>query len=67
MAVGSAGLRPKCDCSGKAQKKLYTKLQTRPLVREGIPYQETHNRQTEDNKSGHGLQMGARHQDRLAD
>jgi hypothetical protein len=31
----SAGLRPKSDCSGKAQKQLYSKLQTRPLVREG--------------------------------
>jgi hypothetical protein len=35
MAVRSAGLRPKSDCSGKAQKQLYSKLQTRPLVREG--------------------------------
>jgi hypothetical protein len=35
MAVSSAGLRPKSDCSGKAQKQFYSKLQTRPLVREG--------------------------------
>jgi hypothetical protein len=34
-AVISAGLRPKSDCSGKAQKQLYSNLQTRPLVREG--------------------------------
>jgi hypothetical protein len=34
MAVSSAGLRPKSDCSGKDQKQLYSKLQTRPLVRE---------------------------------
>jgi hypothetical protein len=34
MAVGSVGLRLKCDCSGKAQKQLYSKLQTRFLVRE---------------------------------
>jgi hypothetical protein len=34
MAVSSAGLRPKCDCFGKAQKQLYGKLQTSPLVRE---------------------------------
>jgi hypothetical protein len=47
MAVSSAGLRPKSDCSGKAQKQLYSKLQTRPLV-EGAPYQETSNRQTEN-------------------
>jgi hypothetical protein len=35
MAVSCVRLRPKCDCSGKAQKHLYSKLQTRPLVREG--------------------------------
>jgi hypothetical protein len=35
MAVSSAGLWPKSDCSGKAQEQLYSKLQTRPLVREG--------------------------------
>jgi hypothetical protein len=34
MAVSSVGLRLKCDCSGKAQKQLYSKLQTRFLVRE---------------------------------
>jgi hypothetical protein len=35
MALSSVGLRPKSDCSGKEQKQLYSKLQTRPLVREG--------------------------------
>jgi hypothetical protein len=30
--LSSAGLRPKSDCSGKAQKQLYSNLQTRPLV-----------------------------------
>jgi hypothetical protein len=34
MAVSSVGLRLKCDCSGKAQKQLHSKLQTRFLVRE---------------------------------
>jgi hypothetical protein len=34
MAVSSAGLRLKCDCSGKAQKQFNNKLQTRFLVRE---------------------------------
>jgi hypothetical protein len=34
MAVSSAGLRPKSDCSGKDQKQFYSKLQTCPLVRE---------------------------------
>jgi hypothetical protein len=33
--LSSAGLGPKSDCSDKAQKQLYSKLQTRPLVREG--------------------------------
>jgi hypothetical protein len=28
MVVSSEGLRPKSDCSGKAQKQLYSKLQT---------------------------------------
>jgi hypothetical protein len=64
MVASSAGLRPESDCSGKAQKQLYSKLQARSLVREYAPYQETRNRQTEK-KSCHGLQMGARHQDRL--
>jgi hypothetical protein len=35
MVVSSAGLGPKSVCSDKAQKQLYSKLQTRPLVREG--------------------------------
>jgi hypothetical protein len=37
--LSSAGLRPKSDCSGKAHKELYGKLQTRPLVREGATKQ----------------------------
>jgi hypothetical protein len=41
MAVSSAGLRPKSDCSGKAQKQLYSNLQTRPLVREGATNLQT--------------------------
>jgi hypothetical protein len=40
-AVSSAGLRPKSDCSGKAQKQLYSNLQTRPLVREGATNLQT--------------------------
>jgi hypothetical protein len=67
MVVSSEGLRPKSDCSDKDQKQLYSKLQTHPLIREGATLQETHNRQTENKKSGHGSKMGARHQDRLAD
>jgi hypothetical protein len=41
MVVSSAGPRPKSDCSGKAQKQLNRKLQTRPLVREGATKQQT--------------------------
>jgi hypothetical protein len=33
--LSSAGLLLKSNCSGKAQKQFYSKLQTRPLVREG--------------------------------
>jgi hypothetical protein len=42
-AVSSAGLRPKSDCSGKAQKQLYSKLQTCPLLREGATKLQTRN------------------------
>jgi hypothetical protein len=47
MIVISAGPGPESDCSGMAQKQLYSKLQTRPLAREGAAYQETRNCQTE--------------------
>jgi hypothetical protein len=40
MVVSSAGLRPKSDCSGKAQKQLNSKLQTNPLAREGAPHKK---------------------------
>jgi hypothetical protein len=39
--VSSAGLRPKSDCSAKAQKQLYSNLQTRPLVRGGATNLQT--------------------------
>jgi hypothetical protein len=42
-AVSSAGLRPKSDCSGKAQRQLYSNLHTRPLVREGATKLQTCN------------------------
>jgi hypothetical protein len=42
-AVSSAGLRPKSDYSGKAQKQLYSNLQTCPLVREGATKLQTCN------------------------
>jgi hypothetical protein len=48
------------------------KLQTRLLVREGAPHQQTRNclkkwSKREGEKSGRGSKMGAWHQDRLAD
>jgi hypothetical protein len=46
MAVSSAGLGLESDCSGEAQKQLYSKLQSRPLVREGTQYHEIRNCQT---------------------
>jgi hypothetical protein len=41
--MSSAGLRPKSDSSGMAQKQLYN-LQTRPLVREGATELQTRKR-----------------------
>jgi hypothetical protein len=41
--LSSALLRPTSDCSGKVQKQLYSKLQTRPLVREGATKLQTRN------------------------
>jgi hypothetical protein len=41
--VCSVGLRSKSDCSGKAQKQLYSNLQTRSLVREGATKLQTRN------------------------
>jgi hypothetical protein len=37
------GNQLKTDCSGKAQKQLYSKLQTRPLVKEGATKLQTCN------------------------
>jgi hypothetical protein len=56
MVVSSTGLGPESDCSGKAQQQLYSKLQTRPLVREGAPHQETLKYHTEKKN----LVMGSR-------
>jgi hypothetical protein len=59
--MSSAGIvtalaRPRNNCTSK--------LQTHPLVREGAPHQETRNFQTENRNV---VQMGARHQERLAE
>jgi hypothetical protein len=66
MVVSSAGLGPESDCSGKARSNCTSKLQTHPLVREGVQHQETRSFQTEK-KFGHEFQIGARHEDTLAD
>jgi hypothetical protein len=69
MAVSSVGLRLKCDCSGKAQKQLYSKLQTRPLVREDALKQNNVIVQRKKSKitSGQGSQREARYPDELVD
>jgi hypothetical protein len=48
MAVSSVRLRLKCDCFGKAQKQLYSKLQTRFLVREDALIAKRRNCQTKE-------------------
>jgi hypothetical protein len=50
MAVSSVGLRPRVIALAKPRSNYTSKLQTRPLVREGAPHQETRNRQTENKK-----------------
>jgi hypothetical protein len=50
MAVSSVGLRLKCDCSGKAQKQLYSKLQIRFLVRKDALIVKRRNCQTKEEK-----------------
>jgi hypothetical protein len=70
MAVSSEGLRLKCDCSGKAQKQLYSKLQTRFLVREDALIAKRRNCETkeeEQDKIGQGSQREARYPDLLVD
>jgi hypothetical protein len=49
-----------------AADRLHYKLQTHPLVREGVPRQwakQLSGKRKEKEKSGHGPQRGARHQD----
>jgi hypothetical protein len=68
--MSSVGLQLKSDCSDKAQKQLYSNLQTRPLIREGTTKLQTRNclkKFQGERKIGHRSQMGAWHQDRLAD
>jgi hypothetical protein len=60
MAVSSAGLRPKSDCSGKTQKQLYSKLQTRPLVREGATKEQIRNLSKRNFKEKEKLVAGPR-------
>jgi hypothetical protein len=67
MVVNSAGLGLESVCSGKAQKQLCDKI-TDLLSRQKGRY-TSRNTQLSDRKgkSGHELQLGARHHDRLAD
>jgi hypothetical protein len=56
------------SCSALTSKCLHCKLQTRPLLREGVLYEKASNCQTKENlKSGGGLRKEVRHQDELAD
>jgi hypothetical protein len=48
MALSSVGLLLKCDCSGEAQKRLYSELQTRFLVREDALIAKRRNCQTKE-------------------
>jgi hypothetical protein len=48
MAVSSAGLRPKSDCSGKAQKQLY-KYITDPSSRQRGRYKITNPQLSKEN------------------
>jgi hypothetical protein len=50
-----------------ARARSNCKRQTRPLVREGAPYQQTRNCPTAEKKSGRKPQMDALYQDRPAD
>jgi hypothetical protein len=50
MAVSSVGLRLKGDCSGKAQKQLYSKLQTRFLVRDDAKRRNCQTKEEEQDK-----------------
>jgi hypothetical protein len=69
MFMSPVGLRSEKGCTGYAQQKL--DLQTRLLVWEGAPHQQTRNClkiiKREGEKIGRGWQMGVWHQDRLAD
>jgi hypothetical protein len=64
MAVSSVGLRLKWDCSGKAQKQLYSKLHTRFLVREDALIIVKRKKKSKI-KSGQGSQREARYPDVL--
>jgi hypothetical protein len=71
MAVSSAGLRHKSDCSGKAPEAI-VQVNYRPVLSSERAVQNnkaaTVQRKFQgERKIGHGSQMGASHQDRLAD
>jgi hypothetical protein len=41
MVTSSEGLGPSSDCAGTARGNCTSRFQTRPLIREGAPLQET--------------------------
>jgi hypothetical protein len=67
--MSTVGLRSEKGCAGDAGNNW--KVQTRPLVREGAPHQQTRNRlkiiKERMGEIGRSSQMGAWHQDWLAD
>jgi hypothetical protein len=66
VVVSSAGLGPENDCSGK---EAIVRVNYRSILSsERAPHtKKPAIANTEEKKSGHEFQMGARHQDRLAD
>jgi hypothetical protein len=61
------GTGSESDCSGKDQKQLYEKITNTLSRQRGRPTVRNPQLSNRKQKSGHRLQMGARHQDRLAD
>jgi hypothetical protein len=65
--MSSAGLGPQSDCSGKAQMQPYEYITDTSPSQRGRPRARNPPLSNRKQNSGHGLQMGARHQDRPAD
>jgi hypothetical protein len=62
MVVSSAGLGPKSDCSGKAQKQRSESITDPVLSSERVPRIKKPTIFRQKSKSGYELQMAAGHQ-----